>query len=306
MTVADPLEVAVPVATMWTGPDAPRDVDAPAVRDLPDPAWWTASMDAGVRQGLYGRALTQLLLGEPARVVEDAGDWVRVLAPYQRSTRHPDGYPGWVRRAHLAAAVHRTGGPSAYVATPVARLRLDDGSEMGASFGSVLWVDAVGEDSVTVRLPGGRTGRLARGDVRLSDKAQPPDPDVEALLGGASQFLGLRYLWGGLSGWGLDCSGLVHLAYRVRGVLLPRDARDQQEVVEPVPLAQVRRGDLYFFARPGRHVYHVGFATAPPQGEVRMMLHAPETGELVEDAPMAAYRLEHLVSAGRYLPGRDG
>ena len=296
------VEVAVPVATMWTGSGAPRDVDAPAVRDVPDVAAWAGGMDAGVRKGLDGRTLTQLLLGEPARIVEESGDWARVLAPYQRSPRHPDGYPGWVRRAHLATHVDPTSGRTAYVHVPTTTLRVVGGPDLSVSFGTVLWVDDVTVGHAEVLLPGGRAGLLPLSDLRLSTKEEPPTCDVESVLADASRFLGLRYLWGGLSAWGLDCSGLVHLVCRARGVLVPRDAKDQAAELEPVRLDEVRRGDLYFFARPGEHVYHVGFATAPPEGEHRMMLHAPESGELIEDAPMAPYRLEHLVSAGR-LPG---
>ena len=67
-----------------------------------------------------------------------------------------------------------------------------------------------------------------------------------------------------------------------------------------MPLDAVRPGDLYFFARPGERIYHVGFVTRPVAADgTRWMLHAPEGGELVEDAPLAPHRLETLVSAGR-------
>lgn len=68
----DVLEVSVPVATVWTGPEAPRDVDAAAVANPPDVAGWAASMDAQVRKGLNGRTLTQLLMGEAVRVLRSA------------------------------------------------------------------------------------------------------------------------------------------------------------------------------------------------------------------------------------------
>jgi cell wall-associated NlpC family hydrolase len=85
-------------------------------------------------------------------------------------------------------------------------------------------------------------------------------------------------------------------------VLLPRDAHDQaaSAQVEPVPLEAVRPGDLYFFARPGERIYHVGFVTRPVDDDgIRWMLHAPEGGELIEDAPLAPHRVDTLVAAGR-------
>ncbi|MGZ6804396.1 MAG: C40 family peptidase [Nocardioidaceae bacterium] len=304
------LEVAVPVATVWSSPQSPRDLDAAAVRDLPDVAGWAAAMDAPVRRGLHGRTETQLLLGEPVEVVEvDGADgaWSRVAAPWQRSARFPDGYPGWVRSAHLAAPVPGTEGPSAFVADRSATCTLEDGGGLEVSFGTALRVESAGHDAVTVALPGDRRGTLPRAALRLAGPAEQPSYDGGVLLETAGMFLGLRYLWGGSSTWGLDCSGLVHLVLRSRGELLPRDACDQvlSPKVAPVPLDDVQPGDLYFFARPGQRVYHVGFVSRPVGADgVRWMLHAPEGGELIEDAPLAPHRAETLVSAGRVVPGR--
>jgi cell wall-associated NlpC family hydrolase len=296
-----PREVAVPVATVWASPDAPRDVDAAAVRDLPDASAWADSMGKDVRLGLHGRTDTQLLLGEPVEVLEEQSGWSRVVARWQESSRDERGYPGWVRTAHLGAPVDRAPGPTAYVCARSAPVRVDGGA-VELSLGTVLRVDAATEAAVTVALPDGRTGWLDPRAVRLSDKAEPPAQRVEAVLDAARLFLGVRYLWGGTSAWGLDCSGLVHLSWRSQGVLIPRDAHDQaaSRKVDEVPLDAVRPGDLYFFARPGQSVYHVGFVTRPvAEDGTRWMLHAPEGGELIEDAPLAPHRVETLVSAGR-------
>jgi gamma-D-glutamyl-L-lysine dipeptidyl-peptidase len=299
----DVFEVQVPVATLWTGPGAPRDVDGAAVLDEPDVAAWTAGMDADVRKGLDGRTLTQLLMGEGVQVLEEQGEWARVAALLQPSSRDPRGYPGWVRRAHLGAPVMRTEGATAYVMARNAVCDSDDGTKHELSFGTALWVDAVGEDTLRVLLPGGGTAAISSADVRLSRKVERPSYGPRDILRSARQFLGMRYLWGGTSGWGLDCSGLVHLAYRAHGVVVARDAFDQAENVEPVPLDEVEPGDLYFFARPDERIYHVGFATRRVADDgTRWMLHAPESGEFIEDAPMAPHRVASLVSAGRIAP----
>ena len=294
-------EVAVPVATVWTSPDAPRDVDAPATADLPDAAAWTAAMNPETRLGLHGRTLTQLLLGEPALVLEEVDGWSKVAALWQKSSAHDDGYPGWVRTAHLGTPVERTSGATAFVMAPTTMLTRDDGVTLEVSCGTALWVEQEAS-SAQVLLPDGRRGTVPLDAVRLASKETAPSHSPADILATARQFLGLRYLWGGTSSWGLDCSGLVHLAYRAHGSPLPRDAFDQAawDRLEKVDLDDVRAGDLYFFARPGERVYHVGFATraVEPDG-TRWMLHAPEGGGLIEDAPMAADRVDMLVAAGR-------
>lgn len=66
------------------------------------------------------------------------------------------------------------------------------------------------------------------------------DP-VEAARG----YLGSPYEWGGMTARGIDCSGLVHMAYRAAGRLVPRDAHQQQDAAEPVSKPQP--GDLVFY-----------------------------------------------------------
>jgi cell wall-associated NlpC family hydrolase len=123
--------------------------------------------------------------------------------------------------------------------------------------------------------------------------------DPAAALEGARTWVGVPYVWGGMTAYGIDCSGLVHLAFRQLGVTLPRDADDQAAATTPVPLGSERPGDLYFFARPGQPVYHVGFVTRPASDGVRHMLHAcGDAGRVVEE-PMPANRTATLTAAHR-------
>jgi cell wall-associated NlpC family hydrolase len=73
----------------------------------------------------------------------------------------------------------------------------------------------------------------------------------------ARSYLGARYLWGGMTRDGIDCSGLVHMSYRRLGRLVPRDADQQEEaglvVSEPQP------GDLVIYGEPGEPADHVAF-----------------------------------------------
>ncbi len=316
LSVSATSAVRVAATCLWTGPDAPREIDAPIVATTPDPRGWAAGLDVPARRDLDNRVLTQLLAGEPVAVLEERGDWLRVVAPWQPSDLDPRGYPGWVPRAHVAQAAVPAR-REAVVTVEAVRLEPDPespGNDLPAelTYATILPVlaetgeaeqadgSANGEHSGRVRvgLPGGGSGWVdARACVVRPTGAGKP-VDAEAVLAQARRFVGLPYLWGGMSAFGLDCSGLVHIAFRALGRIVPRDAHDQAEAAGRIPVGEARPGDLYFFARPEKSIHHVGFAAGP--GSAGVLLHAPGTGQQIREERMNADRRETLLDlAGR-------
>jgi gamma-D-glutamyl-L-lysine dipeptidyl-peptidase len=116
------------------------------------------------------------------------------------------------------------------------------------------------------------------------------DPIEEARV-----YLGAPYEWGGMTERGIDCSGLVHMAYRRLGLLVPRDADQQEAAAEPVDESELRRGDLVCFGPPGA-AHHIAFWL----GEGRI-LHATQregTGRVLEE-PFEQARGQHQIRFAR-------
>jgi gamma-D-glutamyl-L-lysine dipeptidyl-peptidase len=115
----------------------------------------------------------------------------------------------------------------------------------------------------------------------------------------AGRFLGTAYRWGGESVHdGFDCSGLTMTVYRLNGLDLPRNSRDQFRAGTPIKRSALRKGDLVFFATGRRRrVSHVGIYTGGGH-----FIHAPGRGKLIGIASLSnSYFNRRFVGARRYF-----
>ena len=126
--------------------------------------------------------------------------------------------------------------------------------------GDVVFVMKSEGDWLLVHGPSGYVGYVAAGDVHAID-GFPAAPvrhatAIEATIAAASKLSGTRYIWGGTSREGIDCSGLAYAAFKSIDISMPRDA-DQQYLVGRLTATRwnrtgLRRGDtLYFLGRRG-------------------------------------------------------
>lgn len=294
--------VRVAVATLWSSPEAVRPVDGPALTAGADIPTWVRGMDTDQQVG--DCVLSQLLLGERVLIDELRPDgWARVVAVEQPAAKlDPRGYPGWLPADQLTTVDPTVSGDPLVVDATVTGLHAAPGGPValaGVVVGTRLIPAGPARDGWReVHVPGQATP-LWLPDGQLVPVPTEPPTAADALAV-AQRLLDVAYIWGGLSAYGIDCSGLVHLAWRRFGVLLPRDADDQAVATTPLPLGAERPGDLYFFARPGRKIHHIGIVTAVADDPTdRRMLHACYRRRRVLEEQLPADRAATLVGVHR-------
>lgn len=153
-----------------------------------------------------------------------------------------------------------------------------------------------------VILPSGKEGFVPSGQLKPHNgfisiaqgegSAESVDAETaEAIIAEAEKLLGSPYLWGGMSAKGVDCSGLVRISFLMNGILLPRNASQQINCGDRIPMEidrsfwdesvresdrealkkemekrimNLERGDLVFFGTPATtpdgkdRITHVG------------------------------------------------
>ncbi len=86
---------------------------------------------------------------------------------------------------------------------------------------------------------------------------------TERIIKQAQAFSGTRYKFGGTTRKGMDCSGLIYVAFQKENIVLPRVSRDMAQRGKPVKNKDIDKGDLLFFrtSKSGKRINHVGLVT---------------------------------------------
>jgi cell wall-associated NlpC family hydrolase len=180
---------------------------------------------------------TQLLLGEDVSVFERKDGWCWVKADC-------DGYVGYVKEAALGDA----GEVATHIVVPQ-RTLLYPQPELRKPHVGVLSMGSRIRVSAEAEVRGNRYVVLEDGTAIYATHVKPLGyNDGGDYVDVAARFMETPYLWGGRSGLGIDCSGLVQLSMRMTGRPAPRDTDMQAKGLgQPIEREELVRGDLVFW-----------------------------------------------------------
>lgn len=210
--------------------------------------------------------LTQLLFGEHYKIIEKKREWLKIETAY-------DNYDCWIsRNAHVeinAEVFHQ----------------LSHNAGMHCTADLVNIVQNKKDKEITSvllgsTLPNYRNQTFYFGEHKFIYEGEVSDGNNpnrrNAILQNAFLYLNAPYLWGGRSPFGIDCSGLTQMAYKLCGIKIKRDARQQAEMGTPLSfIEESLPGDLAFFDNEDGQIVHVGiildnFQIIHSSGKVRI------------------------------------
>ncbi|WP_334110138.1 C40 family peptidase [Thermodesulfitimonas autotrophica] len=191
--------------------------------------------------------ITQALFGDCVVLLAAVQGWCRVISS--------DGSCGWVRQDELRK-VERVRGRRVRVSALQAALETAAG-KITLYLGAELTVLGEETDRWRVASADGTRGTISKEAVRPADIVKKGAVGIE-IVTTARLFLGVPYLWGGMTVRGIDCSGLTYIAYLGHGYRLARDAEDQYRAGLSVRIEELAPGDLLFFSTTTPGPSHVG------------------------------------------------
>lgn len=236
--------------------------------------------------------VTQLLFGEHYEVLtEDSeGKWLYIRINF-------DNYTGWIdkRQHHRVSKEYFLYSNKAEfkITTDITSSILYNKSRQIILMGSVIPISSSELFKMEEQF-------AFNGDTKnLGQKRE-----FEYLRSIAIKYLNAPYFWGGKSPFGIDCSGLVQMVFKICGYKLPRDSSQQASQGKSVKSwSASRAGDLVFFKNQSDQIHHVGILI-----EEKKILHSSgkvrvdkltEEGILNSDTKTISHTISH---ARRILP----
>jgi len=186
---------------------------------------------------------SQVLFGEHFKILEQTHKWSRIELAF-------DGYNGWIDNKQFRLI------PEAEYNTLSGLIPVLNGDliEYITGPGNSLMPIPLGADITFLDHPHINTENYIFEGLKASGITSK-----QALIQTAYMYMNTPYLWGGKTPFGIDCSGMVQMVYKLNGYNLLRDASQQATQGEALSfIEESEPGDLAFFDNEEGRIIHVG------------------------------------------------
>src|SRR5690554_892515 len=186
-----------------------------------------------------GEMISQILYGEHFKVLEQRKNWSKVRMAFDR-------YEGWVNNQQFLSISEE------------AYTEIDRSENTYISSELISYIET-GQNILIPILLGSTIVQHPVLDHRFEGPLTHGRQDKTLLVPTALHYLNAPYLWGGKTVFGIDCSGLVQMVYKINGYSLLRDSRQQSAQGEALSfIEESEPGDLAFFDNNEGIINHVG------------------------------------------------
>ncbi|MCK5490850.1 MAG: C40 family peptidase [Candidatus Pacebacteria bacterium] len=120
-----------------------------------------------------------------------------------------------------------------------------------------------------------------KGNYAIKDKLIKSKVSIDVTIKEAEKYLGSKYLLGGKTKNGIDCSALIQIVYKNSlGIVLPKHSWDQKKIGKKVDLKDIETGDLIFLIKKNNKHKHVGIVEVLLEGIAKRNYSSKGTMEL--------------------------
>jgi cell wall-associated NlpC family hydrolase len=119
------------------------------------------------------------------------------------------------------------------------------------------------------------------------------------LVNKCQDYLGTPYKFGGTTKDGMDCSGLIFVAFKELGEDIPRVSYKQADHFAEIPIHEIKIGDLVYFKVNSERINHTGIITRIENREEIFFLHASTSTGVREDNLLSNYWKSKFVKVTR-------
>jgi cell wall-associated NlpC family hydrolase len=125
---------------------------------------------------------------------------------------------------------------------------------------------------------------------------------ADVIINTALTYSGVRYKFGGTTRKGMDCSGLLYVAFAEHDIKLPRTSYHMAEEGKRIRIEHVTKGDLLFFRtlRRGKRINHVGLVVAVEGDDIKF-IHASSSRGVIVSSLREGYWNYAFIKATRIL-----